>query len=123
MAYNTLSAAQGIVLNLPDAPLSPNARLTVWQTQNRPAPQNLARREHHCRSAFSHRRDLFLGETHTRLVVVRRSRRRRLHMVVPQADHVVEACHIRSPPITDKEIWQIGWPGSKSVDVGCHFEH
>ena len=31
---------------------------------------------------------------------------------------VVEARHIRFPPIADKQIWQIGQPGPTSVDAG-----
>src|SRR4051812_23938180 len=31
---------------------------------------------------------------------------------------VVEASHVRFPPITDKGVWQIGRPGSKSVEIG-----
>ena len=31
---------------------------------------------------------------------------------------VVEACHVRSPRLSTKEVWQIGRPGSKSANVG-----
>ncbi|GEP59420.1 hypothetical protein RSO01_65860 [Reyranella soli] len=35
---------------------------------------------------------------------------------------VVEARHIRFPPINDKEVWQIEKPGPTSVNVGSQQE-